>query len=354
MQSNNFIEQAQKVLSKLSSVISLLDERGVALVPDFRTEQVTPPQRLEPGRPHVIDGKTWINVKLPPIAYIVVHGSEAASVDCAILAHSLLLSISSHTPISDKTAAVRAILRDEVRSPALETAALDNGLKVEVDQTVMVFFVKNPGKHSAYELLSELIPVSGDDTLVEMNTHTVALIKPLTPEETIEDLIQFGEAVEQNLLTETAIRVSVAIGEIKPSLHQIAAAYVEAWAALETGTSFRPETNVYAYERLALERFIQDTPHEVALKYHQLLFNRKNARLFSDELLHTIDMFFAKDLNLSDTARQLYIHRNTLVYRLDKVQRQTGLDIRKFDDAIIYRILFLLGRVGKDSQVKAQ
>ena len=79
--------------------------------------------------------------------------------------------------------------------------------------------------------------------------------------------------------------------------------------------------------------------YETAEHYHSLLFNRSTSRLFSEEILSTVEMFFRKDLNLSDTARQLYIHRNTLVYRLDKVQRQIGLDLRKFDDAVTFKML---------------
>ena len=86
----------------------------------------------------------------------------------------------------------------------------------------------------------------------------------------------------------------------------------------------------------------------MSLRYHSLLFNRKTAKLFNEEMLQTIEMFFRKDLNLSDTARQLFIHRNTLVYRLDKVQRQTGLDLRHFDDAVTFKILYKLKRCGQE------
>ena len=89
-------------------------------------------------------------------------------------------------------------------------------------------------------------------------------------------------------------------------------------------------------------------PREDSLRYHSLLFNRRTAKLFNEEMLQTIEMFFRKDLNLSDTARQLFIHRNTLVYRLDKVQRQTGLDLRHFDDAVTFKILYKLKRCGQE------
>lgn len=91
-----------------------------------------------------------------------------------------------------------------------------------------------------------------------------------------------------------------------------------------------------------------NVPREESVHYHALLFNRKTAKLFNEEMLQTIEMFFRKDLNLSDTARQLYIHRNTLVYRLDKVQRLTGLDLRRFDNAVTFKILYELKKCGQE------
>ena len=87
-------------------------------------------------------------------------------------------------------------------------------------------------------------------------------------------------------------------------------------------------------------------------RYHGILFNRKTARLFNDEMLHTIEMFFAKDLNLSDTARQLYIHRNTLVYRLEKIKKLTGLDLREFDDAIVFKVALMVKKYLSNNPAK--
>ena len=138
------------------------------------------------------------------------------------------------------------------------------------------------------------------------------------------------------------------IGEPKKTFPEIGESYRESRRAVEVGRIFLTEQHIYVYRSLVLERFLMDIPREMGTRYHGILFNRKTARLFNDEMLHTIEMFFAKDLNLSDTARQLYIHRNTLVYRLDKVQRQTGLDLRKFDDAVTFKMMMLLGKSGKD------
>ena len=118
--------------------------------------------------------------------------------------------------------------------------------------------------------------------------------------------------------------------------------YEEAPRAIEVGHLFHPENSVFVFSTLVLERFLMELPADISAYYHGLLFNRKTSRLFNEEMLYTIDMFFRKDLNLSDAARQLYIHRNTLVYRLDKIQRQTGLDLRRFDDAVTFKILMEL------------
>ena len=102
---------------------------------------------------------------------------------------------------------------------------------------------------------------------------------------------------------------------------------------------FCENETVFDFSSMLLPRFLADLSPEIAEHYHHLLFNPSTSRLFNEEMLRTIEVFFQKDLNLSDTARQLYIHRNTLVYRLDKVQRETGLDLRKFADAVTFKML---------------
>ena len=147
---------------------------------------------------------------------------------------------------------------------------------------------------------------------------------------------------------ETAHQMTVGIGRSRHTIEELRESYMEARRAIEVGRCFKPEESIFVYGRLILERFLMELPQDISAYYHSLLFNRKNQRLFNEEMIYTIDMFFKKDLNLSDTARQLYIHRNTLVYRLDKVQRQTGLDLRHFDDAVTFKLMMLLGKSTDD------
>ena len=181
-----------------------------------------------------------------------------------------------------------------------------------------------------------------------MNRHVVALIKDMNGIDGPEELYQFAQAVQETLMEEAVQTTEIGIGESKATFSLLGESYQEARRAMEVGHIFSPEESIHVFRNLLLERFLMNVPREESMHYHALLFNRKTAKLFNEEMLQTIEMFFRKDLNLSDTARQLYIHRNTLVYRLDKVQRLTGLDLRRFDNAVTFKILYELKKCGQE------
>lgn len=239
-------------------------------------------------------------------------------------------------------------LRGDLMGSELEALSHEHQLPQEMERTVMVFHIVQTENECAYDLLRDITPVQDKDVLLNMDRHTVVLIKEMTDVETIDELNQFAQALQETLMGETAHQMTVGIGKPRHTIDELRESYNEARRAIEVGRIFKPEESVYIYSRLILERFLMELPQDISAYYHGLLFNRKNQRLFNDEMLYTIEMFFKKDLNLSDTARQLYIHRNTLVYRLDKVQRQTGLDLRSFEDAITFKILMELKKVSGD------
>ena len=212
----------------------------------------------------------------------------------------------------------------------------------------MVFQLLQTESDTAFAQLEELVPRANGDLLIEMDRHTVVLLKSMEQVESFEELYQLAEAIDQMLMDELGHSSIVGIGEPKHLLSELGESYRESRRAIEVGRTFCTDKHIFVYRGLVLERFLMDIPRDLGQRYHSILFNRRTARLFNEEMLHTIEMFFTKDLNLSDTARQLYIHRNTLVYRLDKVQRQTGLDLRKFDDAVTFKMMLLLGKSGKD------
>ena len=240
----------------------------------------------------------------------------------------------------------RRTLRGELSGSELEALSHEHQLPADLKRAVLVFHIVQTDSERAYDLLKDITPLQEKDVLVDMDRHTVVLLKDVSEEDDLDELTQFAQALQETLMGETAHQMTIGIGRCRHTIEELRDSYMEARRAIEVGRIFKPEESIFMYSRLILERFLMELPQDISAYYHSLLFNRKNQRLFNEEMLYTIDMFFKKDLNLSDTARQLYIHRNTLVYRLDKVQKQIGLDLRSFEDAVTFKILMELKKVG--------
>ena len=268
--------------------------------------------------------------------------SDVLKIACELAA---TLSISAESSAESSFDVYRRALRGELSGSELEALSHEHQLPVDLKRCVMVFHIVQTDNERAYDLLKDITPVEDRDVLVDMDRHTVVLLKDVSEEDDLDEQTQFAQALQETLMGETAHQMTIGIGRSRHTLDELRESYMEARRAIEVGRIFKPEENIYAYTRLILERFLMELPQDISAYYHSLLFNRKNQRLFNEEMLYTIDMFFKKDLNLSDTARQLYIHRNTLVYRLDKVQKQIGLDLRSFEDAVTFKILMELKKV---------
>jgi carbohydrate diacid regulator len=275
----------------------------------------------------------------------VKDGQSAA--DLLTLACELAASLCAATDVHTETSydVYRRALRGELSGSELEALSHEHQLPAELCRCVLVFHIVQTDNERAYDLLRDITPMQEKDVLIDMDRHTVVLLKDMSEEDDVDDLTQFAQALQETLMGETAHQMTIGIGRSRHTMDELRESYMEARRAIEVGRIFKAEESIYVYSRLILERFLMELPHDISAYYHSLLFNRKNQRLFNEEMLYTIDMFFKKDLNLSDTARQLYIHRNTLVYRLDKVQKQIGLDLRSFEDAVTFKILMELKKV---------
>lgn len=339
------MEQMENILGRLTTPVSILDKEAEVSVPG---EDKLPLKDLTDGVCQALGGRLYLPVKQPAVVLTCAESVPGAR-DVLTLAEALVASLSSSETHTENCFDVyRRTLRGEVTGAELEALAHEHQLPENLKRCVMIFHIVQTEKERAFELLRDLTPLEEKDVLIDMDRHTAALIKDMSEVESAEELVQFAQALQETLMGETAHQMTVGIGGIRHTLEEIRESYTEAKRAIEVGRIFQPESSVYVYSRLILERFLMELPQDISAYYHSLLFNRKTARLFNEEMLYTIEMFFKKDLNLSDTARQLYIHRNTLVYRLDKVQRQTGLDLRRFEDAVTFKILMELKKCGGD------
>lgn len=341
----HLIDQMEHILGRLTIPVTILDKDAEAVLPG---EENLPLRDLTDGVCQVLGGQLYLPMKQPAVVLTCPEHIPGAR-DVLTLAEALVANLSSNETRTENCFDVyRRTLRGELAGAELEALAHEHQLPENLKRCVMVFHIVQTEKQRAFELLRDLTPMQDKDVLIDMDRHTAALIKDMSEVESTEELVQFAEALQETLMGETAHQMTVGIGGMRHTLEEIRESYTEAKRAIEVGRIFQPESSIYVYGRLILERFLMELPQDISAYYHGLLFNRKTARLFNEEMLYTIEMFFKKDLNLSDTARQLYIHRNTLVYRLDKVQRQTGLDLRRFEDAVTFKILMELKKCGGD------
>ncbi len=344
MTDRNLQERIEGILSRLSIPVMIV-EKDLELQGMPRESA----QSLTEGAVCRIGHHLYLPV--PKTQYLLKTSAEYSSgADVLLLAAELITAlIATADHQADNSFDVyRRVFRGELSGSELEALAHEHQIASHMDRCVLLFHIVQTDNDRAYDLLRDITPLQDNDALVDIDRHSVAMIRDMSEDSSPDELLQYAQALQETLMGETAHQMTIGIGRMRHTLEELRESYVEARRAIEVGRIFKPQESIHLFSRLILERFLMELPQDISAYYHSLLFNRRNQRLFNDEMLYTIDMFFQKDLNLSDTARQLYIHRNTLVYRLDKVQKQIGLDLRSFEDAVTFKILMELKKVSGD------
>ncbi len=346
---NRLMMRLQQILEKMNIPITVLDRDGNSLIPASDIRYVLPPL-AQAGDTVYRDGRFFYACTSDGRLVLMITGPDLASVrDMLTLCDSLISTIQmACAAVNDTNNAYQRILQNDLSLAELEAVVDEHNIRSKVDRCVLLLHMVQVQNSNAYDLLKDILPLSGNDVLVSMDKHTAVYLKDTALLDDEEDLHQFGFALQETVMGETGLNVTIGISDVTAEISRLHAAYRQARRAIEIGRIYAPEQTVYMYRTMYLQRFLSDLNPEMASHYYGLLFNSRTQKLFSDEMLYTIEMFFKKDLNLSETARQLYIHRNTLVYRLDKVQRELGLDLRRFDDAVTFKILFEMRKCGQN------
>lgn len=341
----HLLEQMETILARISAPIHVVSREQ--LLRDGMPSEFD--ALLAGGQLRAYEGRLYQAIPDAQLALVCQDDYPGAKDLMQLACEMIAAIIASSTPYTENSFDVyRRALRGELAGSELDALSHEYQLPDDLKRSVLVFHIVQTDSERAYDLLRDITPMQDKDVLIDMDRHTVVLIKDTSDDESIDELIQFAEALQETLMSETAHQMTIGVGRSRHTMDALRESYSEARKAIEVGRVFKPDKSIFVYDRLVLERFLMELPADSSAYYHSLLFNRKNQRLFNEEMLYTIDMFFRKDLNLSDTARQLYIHRNTLVYRLDKVQKQTGLDLRSFEDAVTFKILMELKKVAGD------
>lgn len=215
-------------------------------------------------------------------------------------------------------------------------------IETEVRRIVYLIETKNEKDSTAVEIVKGLFSNRTKDFITEVDEKSIILVQELREQDDYEFVEETARTLRDMLNSEAMMSVRIAYGTIVNEIRQVSRSYKEAKMALDVGKIFYMEKSIIAYNMLGIGRLIYQLPIPLCQMFMKEVFTEKMPDSFDEETLTTINKFFENNLNVSETARQLYIHRNTLVYRLEKLQRSTGLDIRVFDDALTFKIAMMV------------
>ncbi len=242
----------------------------------------------------------------------------------------------------DKDNFIKNLLLDNLLLVDIYNRAKKLHIDTDVRRVVFLIETKNEKDVNALETVRGLFSGKTKDFITAVDEKNIILVKELKTNETYDDMTKTAKVILDMLNTEAMTNAHVSFGTIINEIKDVSRSYKEAKMALDVGKIFYANRNVVAYSNLGIGRLIYQLPMPLCKMFIKEIFDGKSPDEFDEETLTTINKFFENSLNVSETSRQLYIHRNTLVYRLDKLQKSTNLDLRVFEDAITFKIALMV------------
>lgn len=242
----------------------------------------------------------------------------------------------------DKNSFFQNLLLDNLLLVDIHNRAKKLHLAVNVPRAVFLVETLTEKDGIVTELLRGMFSGQAGDHVTSVDERSVILIKALEESSTAEALEKVADTIVDMMNAEAMLNVRVAYGTVVQELKDVSKSYKEAKLALDVGKIFYAEKNVAAYSALGIGRLIYQLPVNLCKIFIEEIFGEHVPSDLDEETLNTLNKFFENNLNVSETSRQLFVHRNTLVYRIEKIQKSTGLDLRSFDDALTFKIALMV------------
>ena len=242
----------------------------------------------------------------------------------------------------DKGTFVKNIITDNILPGDIYIRAKELHFVTDVPRAVFLIRQVSRADIAAVDVIAGMFPDRQQDFVLSINENDIALVKQILPNTEREELAAIARQIEETLKSELFIKTVIGIGTVSSHLRELADAYKEAQVAIEVGKVFDTEKTIINYENLGIGRLIYQLPTTLCEIFLSEVFKKNSIDTLDQETLFTINKFFENNLNVSETSRKLFVHRNTLVYRLEKIKKLTGLDLREFDDAIIFKVALMV------------
>ena len=243
----------------------------------------------------------------------------------------------------NKTIFVKNIISDNILPGDIYVRAKELHFATDVPRAVLLIRQTERTDMAALEAISNMFPDRQKDFVLSINETDLVLIKELTgPADSNKEVYEIAEEIEKKLHDDLNLKCVIGIGTTAKHLRVLADKYKEAQVAIEVGKVFDTEKSIIHYDNLGIGRLIYQLPTTLCEMFLSEVFKKNPIEALDQETLYTINKFFENNLNVSETSRKLFVHRNTLVYRLEKIKKLTGLDLREFDHAIIFKVALMV------------
>ncbi len=293
----------------------------------------------------VRDGYTYkpFGSHIKPDYAVFVEGTDDNAAKYANIMSITLSSIKQYYDEKyDRNNFIKNVVLDNVLPGDIVVKARELHFNADVSRVVFLIRIISSNDVSAYDVIQNLFPDKTKDFVFNITESDIVLVKEIKSSVEYKDLEKLARSISDTLSGEFYTRVNVGIGTAVVGVKDLARSFKEAQIALEVGKVFDTDKVIVSYDNLGIARLIYHLPTTLCETFLQEVFKKGSIESLDHETLFTIQKFFENNLNVSETSRKLFVDRNTLVYRLEKIKKLTGLDLREFDHAIIFKIALMV------------
>ena len=341
-------------------IIGVIDENGVIiscseLVKIGETRQGVRDEIAYTSEAVVTGGYTYraIGNSAKAENIVFVEGEDKMADKLAMVLSVSLNNIKSlYDEKYDKASFIKNIILDNILPSDIYIKSKELHFATDVDR--LVFLIRFHGKSDMlpFDMVQNMYPDKNKDYVISVGEQDIVLVKEMKNYADSREIEKIAKSIADTLGAEFFAKVSIGIGTIVDNIKDLAKSYKEAQVSLEVGKVFDTDKNIISYENLGIGRLIYQLPTTLCEMFLQEVFKKGSMDSLDREALTTIQAFFENNLNVSETSRKLFVHRNTLVYRLEKIRKMTGLDLREFEDAITFKVALMVRRYLTSKPVK--
>ena len=242
----------------------------------------------------------------------------------------------------DRSTFIKNVILDNILPGDIYLKSRELHFNNDINHAILFIKITSKNDISAFDVIRNLFPDNQKDFVININETDIALVKEIRAGIETKDLEKLARSIVDTLSSEFYTHAVVGIGTVVTGIKDLARSFKEAQVALEVGKVFDTDKPIITYDHLGIARLIYQLPNTLCEMFLKEIFKKGSIESLDQETLFTIQRFFENNLNVSETSRKLFVHRNTLVYRLEKIKKLTGLDLREFDHAIVFKVAMMV------------